>query len=87
MKKASLIFAVSIIVVVLVMLAVSIRFLVGMLWFDSLGFGAVFTTAWLTMLTVFVIAAMLSFTILLRSGLIAICLSGLGSEATNLDRA
>jgi uncharacterized membrane protein (UPF0182 family) len=72
MKKASLIFAVSIIVVVLVMLAVSSRFLVGMLWFDSLGFGAVFTTTWLTMLTVFVMATLLSFAILLVNGLIAV---------------
>jgi uncharacterized membrane protein (UPF0182 family) len=52
-------------------LAVSSRFLVGLLWFDSLGFRAVFTTAWLTTLTVFVIATVLSFTILLINGLIA----------------
>ncbi len=62
------------------MLAVSSRFLVGLLWFDSLGFRAVFTTTWLTMLTVFVIAALLSFTLLLINGLIATRSASAGSR-------
>ena len=62
------------------MLAVSSRFLVGLLWFDSLGFRAVFTTAWLTMVTVFVIATVLSFTILLINGLIATRSASAGSR-------
>ncbi len=70
MKKGSLIFAASIIAI-LVTLAVLSRFLVDLLWFNSLGFGAVFTTAWLTTILVFVIAAALSSAILLLNGLIA----------------
>ena len=70
MKKTFLIFAASIIVI-LVILAILSRFLVDLLWFDALGFKAVFTTAWLTTIIVFVIAAVLSSTILLINGIIA----------------
>ncbi len=70
MKKTFLILAASIIVI-LVILAVLSRFLVDLLWFDSLGFKAVFTTAWLTVLIVFVIATVLSSAILLINGFIA----------------
>ncbi len=67
MKKTFLILAASIIAI-LVILAVLSRFLVDLLWFDSLGFKAVFTTAWLTVLIVFVIATVLSSAILLING-------------------
>ena len=70
MKKVFLILAASILVV-LVILAVLSRFFVDLLWFDTLGFRAVFTTTWLTVLTVFVIATVLSSTVLLINGFIA----------------
>src|SRR6266478_6516866 len=70
MKKTFLILAASIIVI-LVILAVLSRFLVDLLWFDSLGFKAVFTTAWLTVLIVFFLATLLSSAILLINGFIA----------------
>src|SRR5262245_64797160 len=70
MKKGSLILAASI-VAILVTCAVFSRFFVDLLWFSALGFRSVFTTTWLTQLTVFVIAAGLSSVILLLNGLIA----------------
>ena len=71
MKKTSLILAASIIVI-LVVLAILSRFFVDLLWFNTLGFRAVFTTTWLTVIIVFVIATALSSTLLLISGLIAL---------------
>jgi uncharacterized protein len=79
MKKIFLIVAASIIVI-LVILAILSRFFVDLLWFDSLGFKAVFTTAWLTTLIVFVIAAVLSSTILLINGIIAARTRSAGSR-------
>ncbi|MGH7783951.1 MAG: UPF0182 family protein, partial [Candidatus Binatia bacterium] len=55
--------------------AVLSRFLVDLLWFDSLGFKTVFMTGWLTEITVFVIATVLSSTLLLLNGLIAVSAS------------
>ena len=71
MKKTFLILAASIIVV-LVILAILSRFFVDLLWFDTLGFRAVFTTTWLTVVIVFVIATVLSSILLLINGLIAL---------------
>ena len=71
MKKTSLILAASIIVI-LVVLAILSRFFVDLLWFNTLGLRAVFTTTWLTVIIVFVIATALSSTLLLISGLIAL---------------
>jgi uncharacterized protein len=79
MRKTFLIFAASIIAI-LTTLVILTRFLVDLLWFDSLGFRAVFTTAWLTMLTVFVIATLLSFALLLINGLIATRTPSAGSR-------
>ena len=70
MRKTFLILAASLIAI-LVILAILSRFFVDLLWFDTLGFKAVFTTVWLTMIAVFVVAAVLSSTILLVNGLIA----------------
>ena len=71
MKKTSLILAASIIVI-LVVLAILSRFFVDLLWFDTLGFRAVFTTTWLTVVIVFVVATVLSSILLLINGLIAL---------------
>jgi uncharacterized membrane protein (UPF0182 family) len=71
MKKTFLILAASIIVI-LVILAILSRFFVDLLWFDTLGFSAVFTTTWLTAVIVFVSATVLSSTLLLINGLIAL---------------
>ena len=71
MKKTFLILAVSIIVI-LVVLAILSRFFVDLLWFNTLGFRAVFTTTWLTVIIVFVIAAVLSSILLMINGLIAL---------------
>ncbi len=70
MKKGSLILAASI-VAVLVTFFVFSRFFVDLLWFSALGFRAVFTRSWLTVLTVFVSATGLSSGILLLNGFIA----------------
>ena len=80
MKKTFLILAASVIVV-LVILAVLSRFLVDWLWFDSLGFKAVFATAWLTVLMVFFIATILSSAILMINGFIAAKNASTGSSA------
>ena len=79
MKKTFLILAASIIVI-LVILAILSRFFVDLLWFDTLGFRAVFTTAWLTEIIVFVIASVLSSTLLLINGLIAARTTSAGSR-------
>jgi uncharacterized membrane protein (UPF0182 family) len=71
MKRTFLILAASIIVILVILVVLS-RFFVDLLWFDTLGFRAVFTTTWLTVVIVFVIATALSFTLLLINGLIAL---------------
>src|SRR5262245_47720086 len=78
MKKTFLILAVALIAI-LVMLAILSRFFVDLLWFDSLGFRAVFTTVWLTMIVVFAIASVLSSALLLLSGFIAARATAAGS--------
>jgi len=70
MKKGTIIVAASI-VAILAMIFVSSRFFVDLFWFSSMGLGAVFTTRWLTVLAVFVIAAGLSAALLVFNGLIA----------------
>ncbi len=70
MKKGSLFLAASIIAILIISALLS-RFLVDLLWFDSLGFRAVFMTAWVTELIVFSIAASLSFVWLLLNGFVA----------------
>ena len=70
MKKGSLIVAASI-VAVLVIFFVFSRFFVDLLWFSTLGFRSVFTTTWLTVLAVFVVASGLSSAILMLNGFIA----------------
>jgi len=70
MKKGMIIIAVSV-VAILVMLSVSSRFFVDLLWFSSMGLRDVFTTRWLTVFAVFVSASGLSFILLLLNGLTA----------------
>jgi uncharacterized membrane protein (UPF0182 family) len=79
MKKGSLIVAASI-VAVLVIFFVFSRFFVDLLWFNALGFRAVFMTTWLTVLTVFLIATGLSAAILLLNGFIAARASSAGPD-------
>src|SRR4029450_11034085 len=79
MKKTFLILAASIIVI-LVILAVLSRFFVDLLCFNTLGFRAVFTTTWLTVVIVFVIATVLSSVLLLINGLIALRTTSAGSR-------
>src|SRR5712692_3554820 len=70
MKKASLALAAAVILV-LVILAILSRFFVDLLWFDALGFRTVFTTFWLTEISVFIVATGVSAVILAASGLLA----------------
>lgn len=70
MKKGSLILVASIIAI-LITSAILSRYFVDLLWFDALGFRAVFMTAWVTELIIFIVAAGLSFVLLLLNGLIA----------------
>ena len=83
MKKGSFILAGSI-VAVLVTFFVFSRFFVDLLWFSALGFRAVFTRSWLTVLTVFVGATGLSSAILLLNGFIAL---GTTAAASNRPRS
>lgn len=71
MKKGTLILAASIIAVLVTVFVYS-RFFVDLLWFSSLGFRAVFTTTWVTMLAMFASATGLSSVILLLNGFIAV---------------
>ena len=70
MKKGSVLVLGSIIAVLVAFFVFS-RFFVDLLWFSSLGYRAVFTASWLTVLAVFVVAMGLSFAILLLNGLVA----------------
>lgn len=76
--KKSLAFLAAAIVVVLVLLGILSRFFVDLLWFGSLGLRSVFTTVWLTEITIFVVAAALSFAVLLVNGLLALQISSAG---------
>jgi uncharacterized membrane protein (UPF0182 family) len=70
MRTGSVLLA-ALVIAILIIFAVLSRFLVDILWFDSLGFRAVFTTVWATEIIVFLIAALASFALLLINGLIA----------------
>jgi len=50
-------FLAAAVVAVLVLLGILSRFFVDLLWFGSLGLRSVFTTVWLTEISIFVIAA------------------------------
>ena len=80
MQKISVLLGAAIIAL-LALFFVSSRFSVDLLWFTSLGYRGVVTTAWLTMFAVFVIALALSAGILLLNGLIA-----LGTTAASTSR-
>ncbi len=71
MQKASILLGGSLIAL-LALFFVSSRFLVDLLWFSSLGYRDVVTTAWLTMVVVFLVALALSAGILLLNGLLAL---------------
>jgi len=58
-------------ILVLVTFFIASRFFVDLLWFDALGFRAVFTTVWFTEIAVFVIAAAVSAALLAANGLVA----------------
>ena len=79
MKIASLALA-AVIILLLVTFAVLSRFFVDLLWFSTLGFRTVFTTVWLTEITVFFVAAGLSAALLVVNGLIAARTTSTGSR-------
>ena len=60
------------IIALLALFFVSSRFSVDLLWFSSLGYRDVVTTAWLTMVVVFLVALALSAGILLLNGFLAL---------------
>ena len=62
---------VALIIGVLVAFAVLSPFLVDLLWFDMMGFRAVFNTVWRTKVAVFALAAGISSALIVLSGLIA----------------
>ena len=70
MKKSALLVA-ALIAAVSITFFIFSRFVVDLLWFGSLGFQAVFTTTWLTMLAAFAIASALSAAVILLNGLVA----------------
>jgi uncharacterized membrane protein (UPF0182 family) len=80
MKKTFLVVA-ALSIVILVILAIVSRFFVDLLWFDALGFKAVFTTVWLTMIAIFGIATVLSSAILWINGLMAARTTSAGTRA------
>ena len=76
--KKSFAFLVAAIIAVLVLLGILSRFFVDLLWFDSMGQRSVFTTVWLTEISIFVVAALLSFAVLLVNGLLALQITSAG---------
>ncbi|HEX7232954.1 MAG TPA: UPF0182 family protein, partial [Candidatus Binatia bacterium] len=76
--KKSLAFLAAGAVGVLILLGILNRFFVDLLWFGSLGLRSVFTTVWLTEIAIFVVAAALSFAVLLVNGLLALKISSAG---------
>ncbi|HUK42728.1 MAG TPA: UPF0182 family protein [Candidatus Acidoferrales bacterium] len=70
MKKTFFIIAASVIAVLAILVTLS-RFFVDLLWFDALGFKAVFTTVWFTSIVVFGVATLLSSAVLWINGFIA----------------
>src|SRR5215467_6067209 len=70
MKKGTVILAGAIIVILIAFVTLS-RFLVDLLWFDSLGFRAIFVTVWVTEIVVFLVVAVTTALLLAVNGLIA----------------
>lgn len=70
-RSAPFIALATLLLAVLISFSTLVGFLVDWLWFGSLGFGAVFATVWQAKLTVFAIAAGVSFVVLVPNGLIA----------------
>jgi uncharacterized protein len=79
MKKGSLILAASVIAI-LIISAVLSRYFVDLLWFSSLGFRAVFMTAWVTEIVIFTIAAVVSFVVLWINGFFAVKATAAGAR-------
>ena len=69
-QRAALVLVLLLIAVVVSFAALS-DFLVDWLWFDSLGFGAVFVTVWQARVAAFVIVAGISWVVLAVNGLLA----------------
>ncbi|MBI3802053.1 MAG: UPF0182 family protein [Deltaproteobacteria bacterium] len=69
-QRAALVLFLLLIAVVVSFAALS-DFLVDWLWFDALGFGAVFVTAWQARVAAFVVAAGISWVVLAANGLLA----------------
>ncbi len=72
MNRRALVIVVVVLLASLVLLSTLTGFLVDWLWFDTLGFGAVFTTVWHAKLAAFGIAAGLSVALLGLNGLVAV---------------
>ncbi len=70
-RAGALLLAAIVFFVAVVLTATFSGFLVDWLWFDSLGYGAVFSTVWQTKLAVFVIVAGVSSLVLAVNGLVA----------------
>lgn len=71
MRQSTLLMLFILLIAVIVSCAVLSGFLVDWLWFDALGFGAVFITVWKAKLAAFGIAAGLSWLVLAINGLLA----------------
>jgi uncharacterized membrane protein (UPF0182 family) len=72
MNRRRLVIVVVVLVAGFVLLSTLGGFLVDWLWFDTLGFGAVFATGWHTQLAIFAIGAGCSALVLALNGLIAV---------------
>jgi uncharacterized protein len=72
MNRRRLVIVVVVLVAGFVLLSTRSGFLVDWLWFDTLGFGAVFATGWHTQLAIFAIGAGCSAFVLALNGLIAV---------------
>src|SRR5690349_16029332 len=71
MRQSTLLTLFLVLIVVIVSCAVLSGVLVDWLWFDALGFGAVFLTVWKAKLAAFGIAGGLSWLVLALNGLLA----------------
>ncbi|MFQ5665197.1 MAG: UPF0182 family protein [Candidatus Binatia bacterium] len=82
-----LILLASLLVVVVVTFTALSGFLVDWLWFDALGFGAVFSTVWQVKVAAFTIAAVASAVLLATNGLLALRTRSGGVRRLRLLRA
>ena len=85
-RTAPLLILGALLIVVAASFSVLTSFIVDWLWFDTLGFGAVFFTVWRTQIVAFAGAAALAMLVLSANGLIALLMHAPGTHRLRLVR-